>query len=168
MTIQEDLGQRTVGEKQRRRLLRCPQSGIPGGAARTQQTVPSRPPTLRILVVDDTLLHRKLAARLLQTRGHSVTITNNGREAVDLLENEHFDLVLMDVEMPVMDGLTATSLIRNRERAGGRHTVIVGVTSSAEPEACSRAGMDAYLAKPLRLNALSETVQRLGVAFAAA
>ena len=137
-------------------------------AATAKRQASLQPLSLRVLVVEDTLLHQRLAVRLLQRQGHSVTVVSNGREAVDLLEEKQFDLVLMDVEMPVMDGLTATSLIRNHEHVGGRHTVIVGVTSSENPEACRRAGMDAYLAKPLRLNALSETVQRLGVAFAAA
>ena len=123
---------------------------------------------LRVLIVEDTLMHQRLEARLLQRQGHFVTVSCNGKEAVDLLESERFDLVLMDVEMPVMDGLTATALIRRRERARGRHTAIVAVTSSAEPEACRRAGMDAHLAKPLQLDALNETVQRLGVTFAAA
>jgi CheY-like chemotaxis protein len=123
---------------------------------------------LRVLVVEDTLMHQRLEARLLQRQGHFVTVTCNGKEAVELLETMRFDLVLMDVEMPVMDGLTATALIRNRESAQGGHTAIVAVTSTAEPDECRRAGMDAYLAKPLQLDALNETVQRLGVTSSAA
>ena len=123
---------------------------------------------LRVLVVEDTLMHQRLETRLLQRQGHYVAVTCNGKEAVDLLESQQFDLVLMDVEMPVMDGLTATALIRTRERTRGEHTAIVAVTSSAEPDECRRAGMDAHLGKPLQLDALNETVLRLGVTFSAA
>jgi CheY-like chemotaxis protein len=119
--------------------------------------------SLRVLVVEDTLLHQRLEARLLERQGHVVTITSNGKEAVELLETQHFDLVLMDVEMPVMDGLTATAVIRRRERSKGGRTAIVAVTSSARPEECLEAGMDAHIPKPLRLDALKATVAELGV-----
>ena len=119
---------------------------------------------LRVLLVEDAPLHQKLATTLLQRQGHCVTLSQNGREAVDLLENERFDLVLMDVEMPVMDGLATTSVIRNRESKHGGHTAIVAVTSSSGPDECLAAGMDAYIAKPLRVEAFDQTVQRvLGV-----
>ena len=87
---------------------------------------------LRVLLVEDALVHQKLATNLLQRQGHFVTVSSNGKEAVDLLANQQFDLVLMDVEMPVMDGLAATSAIRERESKQGGHTAIVAVTSSSD------------------------------------
>lgn len=119
---------------------------------------------LRVLLVEDALVHQKLATNLLQRQGHSVTVSTNGKEAVDLLESQRFDLVLMDVDMPVMDGLAATSAIRDRESKHGGHTAIVAVTSSSGPEECLAAGMDAYIAKPLRGDSFDRTVQQvLGV-----
>ena len=119
---------------------------------------------LRVLLVEDALIHQKLATNLLQRQGHSVTVSTNGKEAVDLLESQRFDLVLMDVDMPVMDGLAATSAIRDRESKHGGHTAIVAVTSSSGPEECLAAGMDAYIAKPLRGDSFDRTVQQvLGV-----
>ena len=116
---------------------------------------------LRVLLVEDALVHQKLATNLLQRQGHSVTVSQNGKEAVDLLENQRFDLVLMDVDMPVMDGLTATSAIRDRESKLGGHTAIVAVTSSSDPAACLAAGMDAFIAKPLRSDAFDQAVQQV-------
>ena len=119
---------------------------------------------LRVLLVEDALVHQKLATNLLQRQGHSVTVSPNGKEAVDLLESQPFDLVLMDVDMPVMDGLAATSAIRNWESKHGGHTAIVAVTSSSGREECLAAGMDAYIAKPLRGDSFDQTVQQvLGV-----
>jgi two-component system, sensor histidine kinase and response regulator len=116
---------------------------------------------LRILLVEDALVHQKLASNLLQRDGHAVTVTENGQQALDLLEHQQFDLVLMDVDMPVMDGLTATCAIRRREDERGGHTAIVAVTSSSDPETCLAAGMDAYLAKPLRSDSLTEALRQV-------
>jgi two-component system, sensor histidine kinase and response regulator len=113
---------------------------------------------LRILVVEDAVVHQKLASNLLARQGHSVTVTENGQQALEALETEPFDLVLMDVEMPVMDGLTATSAIRRRESERGGHLAIVAVTSSSCPEECLAAGMDAFIPKPLRNDALNQTL----------
>ena len=114
--------------------------------------------SLRILVVEDAVIHQKLASNLLERQGHSVTVTENGQLALDVLESQSFDLVLMDVEMPVMDGLTATGAIRRRESERGGHLAIVAVTSSSGPEECLAAGMDAFLSKPLRNDALNQTM----------
>ena len=113
---------------------------------------------LRILVVEDAVVHQKLASNLLARQGHSVTVTENGQQALDVLESQPFDLVLMDVEMPVMDGLTATDAIRRRESERGGHLAIVAVTSSSGPEECLAAGMDAFISKPLRNDALNQTM----------
>jgi len=113
------------------------------------------------LLVEDAVVHQKLATSLLRRQGHFVTVSQNGKEAVDLLESQRFDLVLMDVDMPVMDGLAATSVIRERESRQGGHTAIVAVTSSSGPEECLAAGMDAYIAKPLQGDSFARTVQQV-------
>jgi CheY-like chemotaxis protein len=111
--------------------------------------------------VEDALIHQKLASILLERQGHTVTVTENGQQALDVLESQSFDLVLMDVEMPVMDGLTATGAIRRRESEYGGHLAIVAVTSSSAPEECLAAGMDAFISKPLRDDALNLTMQQI-------
>lgn len=127
-------------------------------------TTLGRPAPLRVLVVEDAAVHQRLASSLLKRQGHYVTVTENGQQALDVLESQPFDLVLMDVEMPVMDGLTATSAIRRRESQRGGHLAIVAVTSSSGPDECLAAGMDAYLPKPLRHDALTQAMQQvLGV-----
>jgi CheY-like chemotaxis protein len=112
----------------------------------------------RVLVAEDGLVNRHLAERLLQREGCEVITAENGELAVNELDNQRFDLVLMDVEMPVMDGLAATRTIRERERQTGNHTPIVALTSNTNREQCIAAGMDAFLSKPLRLGALREVL----------
>jgi CheY-like chemotaxis protein len=109
--------------------------------------------TLKILVAEDNPVNQKLAVRMLEKRGHAVTLARNGREAVEALELEAFDLVLMDIQMPEMDGFEATAAIRQRERRTGRHQPIVAMTAHAmkgDDQRCVDAGMDGYLAKPIR------------------
>src|ERR1700680_746993 len=108
---------------------------------------------LRVLVAEDNAVNQRLAARLLEKRGHRVTVTSNGREAVEALANRNFDLVLMDVQMPEMDGFEATALILEREKRDGTHMPIIALTANAmkgDKEQCLAAGMDGYLAKPIR------------------
>jgi signal transduction histidine kinase/CheY-like chemotaxis protein len=125
----------------------------------------SRP--LRILLAEDNPVNRQLAIALLHRRGHVVTVAENGQAAVDHVERQRFDLVLMDVQMPVMGGFEATRIIRERERASGGHLPIVALTARAmngDRELCLAAGMDQYLAKPLRAADLYATVDALGAA----
>ena len=99
---------------------------------------------------------------LLETHGHAVTVAGNGLEAVAAVESRQFDVVLMDVQMPEMDGLAATAAIRARERAGGGHLPIVGMTAHAlkgDREACLEAGMDEYVAKPIRAEQLFAAIE---------
>ena len=106
----------------------------------------------RVLIAEDNVVNQRVAAGLLTNRGHAVTIVANGREAVDALERETFDIVLMDVQMPVMDGLQATAAIRARELQTGRHARLVAMTAhtmNGDRERCLAAGMDGYLSKPL-------------------
>ena len=118
---------------------------------------------LRILLADDSLMQQKHAASLLQKHGHSVTVTNNGHEAVQALEQQEFDVVLMDVEMPVMNGLEAVSEIRERERSVGRRIPVVAVTSVPDRGQFLAAGMDGWLGKPLKVEAFDRTMQNLGI-----
>jgi len=119
----------------------------------------SRPLALRILVAEDSRTNQRLAARLLERQGHAVTVVNNGQEAVEAIRRELFDLVLMDVDMPVMDGLTATRAIRSLESRRGKRMPIVAVTTRDNRHDCLAAGMDAHLSKPLRLDRLNRTLE---------
>jgi two-component system, sensor histidine kinase and response regulator len=107
----------------------------------------------RVLVADDNPVNRLLVVRLLEKRGHAVVVATNGREAVAALDHDTFDLVLMDIQMPEMDGLQATAEIRRREATGGGHLPIVALTAHAmkgDRERFLEAGMDGYLSKPVR------------------
>jgi two-component system sensor histidine kinase/response regulator len=133
------------------------------------QTAPGSPASrpLRILLAEDNPVNRQLAIALLNRRGHVVTVAENGQAAVDHMERGRFDLVLMDVQMPVMGGFEATRIIREREHASGGHIPIVALTARAmngDRELCLAAGMDQYLAKPLRAADLYATVDALGAA----
>jgi CheY-like chemotaxis protein len=114
---------------------------------------------LQILLAEDSLVHQKLATRLLEQRDHKVTVVNNGKEALVALERRTFDVVLMDVEMPGIDGLSATRTIRERERGRDFRVPIIAVTANDNPHECISAGVDAYLSKPLALEPLCKTLQ---------
>jgi CheY-like chemotaxis protein len=108
---------------------------------------------LNILLAEDNLINQKLAVRLLEKRGHTVTVANNGREALNTIEKTPFDLVMMDVQMPEMDGFQATIELRRREQGSGGRIPVVAMTALAmkgDKERCLHAGMDAYLSKPIR------------------
>ena len=118
---------------------------------------------LRVLVAEDNPVNQRLASRLLEKRGHRVTVTANGREAVQALENQAFDLVLMDVQMPEMDGFEATVVIREKEKHNGAHIPIIALTAHAmkgDRERCLGAGMDGYLTKPIRSQELDELLEK--------
>jgi signal transduction histidine kinase/CheY-like chemotaxis protein len=118
--------------------------------------------SLHILLAEDNAVNQLLASRLLEKRGHSVVVAGNGREALEVLEKERFDLVFMDVQMPIMDGLEATAAIRKRERASGDHLPVVALTAHAmkgDREKCLAGGMDGYLTKPIRPQELDEVLQ---------
>jgi signal transduction histidine kinase/DNA-binding response OmpR family regulator len=107
----------------------------------------------RILLAEDNPINQRLALRILEKAGYSVVVATNGREALEVLETQTFDAVLMDVQMPEMDGFTATATIREREKLSGKHLPIVALTAHAMTgyrERCLAAGMDAYLSKPVR------------------
>jgi signal transduction histidine kinase/ActR/RegA family two-component response regulator len=117
--------------------------------------------SLSILLAEDNPVNRKLAVRLVQKWGHRIVEVVNGRQAVDRLDSEHFDLVLMDISMPEMDGLEATALIRLKEGAE-RHTPIIAMTAHAlvgDREMCLKAGMDGYVSKPIKPDDLQAEIQ---------
>ena len=118
---------------------------------------------LRILIVDDLPENQILVAKLLEEKGHSIVAASNGKEAIRLFEAAPYDLVLMDLQMPEMDGFEATARIRTIERPRGAHTPIIGVTAYAmkgDRERCLRVGMDDYVSKPLDREELFEAIQR--------
>jgi len=105
-----------------------------------------------------------LAVRLLEKRGHVVTIAQTGKLALEAHESQHFDLILMDVQMPEMDGLEATVAIRQREMKSGKHTPIIAMTAHAmvgDRELCLKAGMDGYVSKPLDVGDLFAAIDDL-------
>jgi signal transduction histidine kinase/CheY-like chemotaxis protein len=120
---------------------------------------------LNILVAEDNPVNQRLIVRLLEKRGHKVVIAGNGRDAVEAAGLGEFDLILMDVQMPVMGGFEATAAIRQQETAAGRRNTIVALTAHAmkgDEERCLAAGMDSYLTKPIRPQALDEALAKIG------
>ena len=118
---------------------------------------------IKVLVVEDNVVNQRVVLRMLEKRGHKVTVAGDGREAVDALERDAYDLVLMDVQMPEMGGLEATALIRAREQHTGGHTRIVAMTAHAmtgDRERCLEAGMDDYLSKPIDPQTLFAIAER--------
>jgi len=133
----------------------------------TRHTLRERGGNLRILIAEDNAVNQVLAARLLEKRGHTVQVAENGKAALAALENQSFDLVFMDVQMPVMDGFEATAAIRRLEKVSGNHLFVVAVTAHAmvgDRERCLEAGMDDYITKPLRLQDLSGLFERFSSA----
>jgi CheY-like chemotaxis protein len=117
---------------------------------------------LNILVAEDNPVNQALVMRLLEKQGHGAVLVANGKEALATLEREAFDLVLMDVQMPEMDGLQATAAIRARERETGAHVPILALTAHAlkgDRERCLAAGVDGYLSKPLRGEELEAAIR---------
>jgi CheY-like chemotaxis protein len=123
---------------------------------------PSRLRPLRVLLAEDSLVNQKLAVSLLKKWGHTVVVTSNGREAMVAAKSEDFDVILMDVQMPDMDGLEATAAIRAGERHTGAHVPIIAMTAHAmkgDRQRCLESGMDDYVAKPIRARHLFETIE---------
>ena len=118
--------------------------------------------TLQVLLAEDSLVNQKLAVGILERRGHTVFVANDGHEALAALATQPFDVVLMDVQMPELDGIEATAAIRAQEKETGAHVPIVAMTAHAmkgDRERCLAAGMDAYVAKPIRARKLLEAIE---------
>jgi two-component system sensor histidine kinase/response regulator len=131
-------------------------------------TLPDSPPargltpSLRVLLAEDNAVNRKVVTRLLEKRGHQVLVATNGKEALAALEKDKFDLVLMDVQMPEMDGFEATRMIRLSEQGTAFHQRIIALTAyamSGDRARCLEAGMDGYLTKPLGALALDQVLE---------
>jgi two-component system sensor histidine kinase/response regulator len=124
---------------------------------------PERDSALKVLLAEDNEVNRKLAVRLLEKRGHHVDVAFNGREALIALRNSHYDLVLMDVQMPEMGGIEATAALRASELESGRHTPVVAMTAlvmKGDRERCLAVGMDGYLSKPIHTQELDDVLEK--------
>jgi signal transduction histidine kinase/DNA-binding response OmpR family regulator len=118
---------------------------------------------MRILLVEDNIVNQRVAIRILEKEGHAVTIANNGVRAIEAIDGQNFDVVLMDLQMPEMGGFEATGKIRERERVTRNHVPIIAMTAHAmtgDRERCLESGMDDYISKPVRATALIEMVEK--------
>jgi signal transduction histidine kinase/CheY-like chemotaxis protein len=125
---------------------------------------PDNPQKLRVLLAEDNLVNQRLALRLLEKQGHKVVVAGNGQEVLATLGHASFDLILMDVQMPELNGLEVTATIRQQEQGSGRHVPIIALTAhtlQGDREQCLAAGMDDYVAKPLQAQALWEAINRV-------
>lgn len=125
--------------------------------------MPQLPATVRILLAEDNHVNQLVAVRTLRKAGYLIVTANNGREAVKAEAEEKFDLVLMDVQMPEMDGFEATAEIRLREKLTGGHVPIIAITAHAlqgYEARCIAAGMDGYISKPIRIRDLIALVEK--------
>jgi len=131
---------------------------------RDAEPKPESERSLRILLAEDNKINQTLALRLLEKRGHSVVLASDGKQALAAWEQEPFDLILMDVQMPEMNGLDATGFIRMKEQETKKHIPIIAMTARAmkgDREECLAAGMDAYVSKPIHAGDLFETIESL-------
>jgi CheY-like chemotaxis protein len=117
---------------------------------------------LRVLLAEDNAINQRLAVRLLEKRGYLVHVSGTGKEAVQELEREAYDLVLMDIQMPEMNGFEATLAIREKEKHTGGHIPIIAMTANAlkgDEDDCLAAGMDGYISKPIRTQEMFNTIE---------
>jgi CheY-like chemotaxis protein len=124
--------------------------------------MPLMPTSFQVMLVEDNLVNQILCRTILKKIGHTVVIANHGQEALDLLDTQHWDVILMDMQMPVMDGLDATRAIRALELAG-QHIPIVAMTANAmesDHQLCLEAGMDDYLSKPFKFGELQAILEK--------
>ncbi len=129
-----------------------------------ERPAPPSAPRRRVLLAEDNAVNQRLITIMLEKQGHSVVMAANGAEALQKLGEAPFDIVLMDVQMPRMDGLQATAAIREEEKATGRHIPIVALTANAmkgDKDRCLRAGMDAYIAKPVKAQEVARAIEEL-------
>jgi CheY-like chemotaxis protein len=131
----------------------------------TRHSIRESKNSLNILLAEDNLINQKLATSLIQRMGHKVSVTHNGSQAVEAIETGEFDIILMDIQMPEMDGLEATKAIRTRERLIGRQRIpIIAMTAYAmagDREQCLEAGMDGYVSKPINAQELFEAIENI-------
>jgi CheY-like chemotaxis protein len=133
----------------------------------TRHALRERRPSLSVLIAEDNIVNQRVASRMLEKRGHVVVVANNGSLALAELEKRAFDVVLMDVQMPGVDGYQATAAIREREKLTGKHLRIIAMTAHAmegDREKCLAAGMDEYIPKPIRAQEVIEAVEAVNLA----
>lgn len=118
-------------------------------------------PRRRALLVEDSEVSQKLMTFMLGNEGFDVVLAKNGQVGVDAFVNQSFDIVIMDIQMPLMDGLQATGLIREHEKVTGRRTPIIAVTAGMDRGSCMQADMDEYLEKPVQVGEFHEAIERL-------
>jgi CheY-like chemotaxis protein len=144
------------------RLQRPAQQAKPPERVLSKATQP-----LRILLAEDNEVNRQVAVEFLSMRGHTVEVAHDGAEALEAFYREQFDVILMDIQMPNMDGIQATAAIRQREEISGQHIPIVAMTGYAmtgDRQRCLDSGMDAYICKPIRSQELFDILERFSPA----
>jgi signal transduction histidine kinase/CheY-like chemotaxis protein len=151
-------------------LCQAIEHAISGAGQRQDEDLPVLPGLgaqdlkLKILLAEDNAVNQRVAQRILERAGHSVVVVDDGKKAVDAFFQEHFDLILMDVQMPAMDGLEATAAIRERQASTEQRTPIVALTAhamSGDRERCIRSGMDDYVQKPIDASEMLSTIERV-------
>jgi PAS domain S-box-containing protein len=122
----------------------------------------------KVLLAEDNLINQKLTVRLLEKQGWQISVANNGSEVLNLLDKNRFDFILMDVQMPEMDGIEATKEIRKREKETGKHIPIIALTANAfeeDKKKCLEAGMDEYATKPIKINKIFSIIEKIFIKF---
>ena len=158
-----------VRQAELRKAILAAMGAVTNGTPRVDvpaDTLPEAPRPLKVLLAEDNLMNQKLAVALLHRRNHTVVVTGNGVEAIAAWEHEPFDVALFDVQMPEMDGLEATRIIRGKEREQGGHLPIIAMTAAAmksDYDRCFAAGMDGYISKPFRAVQLWKAIE--GIVF---
>jgi CheY-like chemotaxis protein len=145
-------------------VMRSVLSRPTGAALVTRHEPRPRPTPLKILLAEDNAVNRRVATKLVEREGHVVVAVEDGAAAVRQLESERFDLVLMDIEMPVLDGFEATAQIRYREEITGERVPIIALTAHAVSgfrDQCLARGMDGYLSKPIQLEQMIALIQEI-------
>ena len=140
------------------------ESAVSASSAFTSAAALPTSRSLRVLLVEDNPVSQRLAQRLLEKQGHQVTVASNGNEGISAFRRESFDLILMDVQMPELDGLSATRIIRSLEDGVNRRTPVLMLTANAmkgDRERCLQAGADGYLTKPLEAGQLFTTIAEM-------
>ncbi|MBI5251033.1 MAG: response regulator [Desulfomonile tiedjei] len=146
------------------RVLNAPQESQARPSLITRHSIRESRRRLSILLAEDNAVNQLLATKMLERMGHAVTTAGNGIAALDSLEKTNFDLVLMDVQMPEMDGLQATKILRDREKKTGGHFPVIAMTAYAmkgDKERCLESGMDGYISKPITAQELYETIEHV-------
>jgi CheY-like chemotaxis protein len=146
-------------------VLNCGRSGAGNIPVITRHSIREAVKSLSIMLVEDNKLNQQLALALLKKWGHRIDVANNGVEALELHAARPYDLILMDLQMPVMGGFEATAKIRERERQGAKRTIVVAMTANAlegDREKCIAGGMDDYLSKPFKAEMFSDMLKKYG------